>query len=42
MRYRLILVILVVAVIFALLLVQRIGVEWLWVMLNGVMQHELR
>ncbi|UZW57097.1 hypothetical protein NUH86_20345 [Sphingobium sp. JS3065] len=41
MRYRLILATLAVALILAVLVLQLIGVEWLWVILNGVMQHEL-
>lgn len=42
MRYRLILAVLAAALIIAVLVLQLIGVEWLWVILNGVMQHELR
>lgn len=42
MRYRLILATLAVALILAVLVLQLIGVEWLWVVLNGIMQHELR
>ena len=42
MRYRLILAALAAALILAVLVLQLIGVEWLWVVLNGVMQHELR
>lgn len=42
MRYRLIFVTLAVALMLAILVLQLIGIEWLWVILNGIMQHELR
>jgi len=42
MRYRLIIATVAEALVLAILVVHLIGVEWLWVILNGVMQHELR
>ena len=42
MRYRLIRATLAVALIAAVLILQLFGVEWLWVILNAIMQHELR
>ena len=42
MRYRLIFVTLAIALMLAILVLQLIGTEWLWVILNGIMQHELR
>lgn len=42
MRYRLIFVTLAIALMLAILVLQLIGIEWLWVILNGIMQHELR
>ncbi|WP_256382207.1 MULTISPECIES: hypothetical protein [Sphingobium] len=42
MRYWTVVAALAFALILAVLILQLIGVEWLWVILNGIMQHELR
>lgn len=42
MRYRFVFATLAIGLIVAVLIVQLVGVQWLWVILNAIMQHELR